>query len=49
MRHVYEARYEARYEVRYERPYPSKVQTYSCRYAKLYVIVPSGCPGLKSI
>jgi hypothetical protein len=31
--------YEARYETRYERPYPSKVQTYSCRYAKLYVIV----------
>jgi hypothetical protein len=33
------------YDARYERLYPSIMQTYSCRYAKLYVIVHMGCPG----
>jgi hypothetical protein len=41
MRRVYDAHYEARYE----RLYPSIMQTYSCCYAKLYVIVHMGCPG----
>jgi hypothetical protein len=45
MRRVYEACYEVCYEVRYERLYPSIMQTYSCRYPKLYVIVHMGYPG----
>jgi hypothetical protein len=46
MRRVMRRVYDAHYEVRYERLYPTIMQAYSCCYAKLYVIVHMGYPGM---